>query len=168
MVAALLLDHEFLYIPMILNFPVGLLCLVTLLIIRPDNSSNPLPGHENERDEEGNKAVSSIQRSIRILSELLRNRNVLVLLATVPVAKLVNPITELMLQYIPRKFNLSLASVSFPNSTFQDPVVSCSNSDLGKSSLVNTGNGKLDLAYSHLTNHQGSCADQIPCHIYKS
>ena len=168
MVAALLLDHEFLYTPMILNFPVGLLCLVTLLVIHPDNSSNHLPGHESERDEEGTKAVSSIQRSIRILSELLRNRNFLVLLATVPVAKLVNPITELMLQYIPRKFDLSLASVSFPDSTFQDPVASCSNSHLGKSSLIYTGNRKLDLAYSHLTNHQGSCADQVSYHIYKS
>jgi hypothetical protein len=153
---------------MILNFPVGLLCLVTLFIIRPDNPSDPLPGHENERDEEGIKDVSSIRRSIRILSELLRNRNVLVLLATVPVAKLVNPITELMLQYIPRKFDLSLASVSFPNSTFHNSLPSRSNSHLGKSSLVNTGNGKLDLAYSHLTNHQGSCTDQISCHIYKS
>jgi hypothetical protein len=114
-VTALLLDHEYLFTPMILNFPLGLLCLVTLFIIRPAISSDPQPGDENEQDEEGGKRVSSIRRSIRILSQLLRNRNVLVLLATVPVAKLVNPITELMFQYIPRKFDLSLASVSFPH-----------------------------------------------------
>jgi hypothetical protein len=112
-VAALLLDHGFLYTPMILNFPLGLLCLVTILLIRPDASPDTLPGHENEQDEDGGKRVSSIRHSIHILSQLLHDRNVLVLLATVPVAKLVNPITELMLQYIPRKFDLSLATVSF-------------------------------------------------------
>lgn len=111
-VTALLLDHEYLFTPMILNFPLGLLCLVTLFIIQPDRSSDPLPGDENEQRQEGGKRVSSLRRSIHILSQLLQDQNVLVLLATVPLAKLVNPITELMFQYIPRKFDLSLASAS--------------------------------------------------------
>lgn len=113
--AALLLDHEFLFTPMILNFPVGLLCLVTLSLIRSDNPLHSLVLNENEQDEGGDKMLPSIQRSIRILSQFLRNRNVLVLLATVPVAKLMNPVNEIMFQYIPKKFDLSLAYVSFPH-----------------------------------------------------
>ncbi|KAM6477531.1 hypothetical protein HDV62DRAFT_395214 [Trichoderma sp. SZMC 28011] len=35
MVAAQLLDHNLLFTPMIINFPVGLLCIATLFIIRP-------------------------------------------------------------------------------------------------------------------------------------
>lgn len=100
---------------MILNFPLGFLCLVALFFIRPKNSSHQVPNDENDQDEEESKRDNYLRRSIRILYQLLRDRNVLVLLATVPVAKLVNPITELMFQYIPRKFDLSLASVSFPH-----------------------------------------------------
>ena len=141
---------------------------MTLFIIRPGDSVGPVSGGEIERDEEWTKRVSSVRRSIHILSQLLRDRNLLVLLATVPVAKLVNPITEIMFQYIPRRFDLSLGSVSFMHTNIPCYFSTGSNSYIGKSSLVNTGNGKLDLAYSHLTNHQGSCAEQIPCHIYKS
>jgi hypothetical protein len=125
MVAALLLDHEFLFTPLILNFPVGLLCIVTLLLIRPDHDGlDSRPCHENERAKDTGKIVGSVQRSIGILSQLLRDRTILALLATVPVAKLANPVTELMLQYIPRKFDLSLASVSFPYPTrFQSSML---------------------------------------------
>lgn len=126
MVAAQLLDHEFLFTPMMLNFPVGLLCLVTLFVMRPDATqpTAPLPRdeYESERGSATKVLGSSIRGSSRILSELLRDRNVILLLATVPVAKLVNPITELMLQYIPKKFDLSLASVSFRPIT---PLLRC-------------------------------------------
>ncbi|UKZ51060.1 hypothetical protein TrVGV298_004815 [Trichoderma virens] len=115
MVAAQLLDHDLLFTPMIINFPVSLLCLATLSFIRPcaTHPAAPLPrdGYESERGS-ATKVLGSIRGSSHILSELLQDRNVVALLATVPVAKLVNPVTELMLQYIPKKFDLSLASAS--------------------------------------------------------
>ncbi|RFU81920.1 mfs transporter [Trichoderma arundinaceum] len=115
MVAAQFLDHGFLFTPTLLNFPVGLMCLITLFIIHPGapNPTDPLPRNEYESERgRGTKVLGSMRASSRILSELLHDRNVRLLLATVPVAKLVNPITELMLQYIPKKFDLSLASAS--------------------------------------------------------
>ncbi|KAH8821996.1 major facilitator superfamily domain-containing protein [Xylogone sp. PMI_703] len=112
MVTALLLEHKFLFTPMLLNFPVGLLCLVSLCIMYLTDSDELSSDPDTERNEEGRKLRSSIQHSVRVLYQILCDRNVLVLLATVPVAKLVNPITELMLQYIPRKFDLSLATAS--------------------------------------------------------
>ncbi|OPB36050.1 hypothetical protein A0O28_0112160 [Trichoderma guizhouense] len=115
MVAAQLLDHNLLFTPMIINFPVGLLCIATLFIIRPcaTHPAGPLPrdGYESARGSAA-KVLGSIRGSSHVLSELLKDRNVVALLATVPVAKLVNPVTELMLQYIPKRFGLSLASAS--------------------------------------------------------
>lgn len=64
------------------------------------------------------KVLGSIRGSSHVLSELLQDSNVVALLATVPVAKLVNSVTELMLQYIPKKFGLSLASVSYRSTSF--------------------------------------------------
>jgi hypothetical protein len=121
MVAAQLLDHNLLFTPMIINFPVGLLCLATLSIIRPcaTHPAGPLPrdGYESARGSAA-KVLGSIRGSSHVLSELLKDRNVVALLATVPVAKLVNPVTELMLQYIPKRFGLSLASVGYRSTSF--------------------------------------------------
>lgn len=121
MVAAQLLDHNLLFTPMIINFPVGLLCLATLSILRPcaTHPAAPLPrdGNESVRGS-ATKVLGSIRGSSHVLSELLQDSNVVALLATVPVAKLVNSVTELMLQYIPKKFGLSLASVSYRSTSF--------------------------------------------------
>ncbi|KAL6790345.1 major facilitator superfamily domain-containing protein [Trichoderma sp. SZMC 28013] len=113
MVAAQLLDNNLLFTPMIINFPVGLLCLATLSIIRPcaTDPAAPLPrdGYESARGS-ATKVLGSIRGSSHVLSELLQDSNVVALLATVPVAKLVNP--RRGGQYIPKKFDLSLASAS--------------------------------------------------------
>jgi hypothetical protein len=106
-IAALLLDHDFLLTPLMLNLPIGLLCLIILFVMRADSPA------ENGQSEEGARKLGSVKQSIHVLVHLLRQRKILVLLATVPVAKMVNPLNELMLQYIPRKFNMSLASVCF-------------------------------------------------------
>ncbi|UKZ84110.1 uncharacterized protein TrAFT101_000033 [Trichoderma asperellum] len=114
-VAAQLLDHNLLFTLMIINFPVGLLCLATLSIIRPCATHPAAPllrdGYESVRGS-ATKVLGSIRGSSHVLSELLQDSNVVALLVTVPVAKLVNPVTELMLQYIAKKFDLSLASAS--------------------------------------------------------
>ncbi|OKL58375.1 hypothetical protein UA08_06366 [Talaromyces atroroseus] len=112
MLAATLLEHEYLFTLMMLNFPLGLLCLITIFMLRLDNNRSASADVEDELDNEPVDLVSSIRRSLRILPQLLHDRYIVVLLSTVPVAKLLNPIMELMFQYIPRKFGLSLAWTS--------------------------------------------------------
>ena len=119
LVTALLLDHGLLFTPLILNFPAGLLCLVTLLVIGSNPYPGALPDLDNVQNTEGSTpAPGPVQSSISILSQVLRNRNVLLLLATVPVAKSVTPVTELMWQYVPKRFDMSLATVSPPLLSF--------------------------------------------------
>jgi hypothetical protein len=113
MLAATLLEREHPFISMILNFPLGLLCLIAVFMLRSDNDI-----HDTSAPEVGTKEptdfVSSVRRSLSILPQLFHNRYLLVLLSTVPVAKMLNPVTELMFQYIPRKFDVSLAWVCSP------------------------------------------------------
>ncbi|KAK6086077.1 major facilitator superfamily transporter [Seiridium cupressi] len=110
LVTAALLDHGLLLMPLMLNFPIGVLCLLTLVVLHIDNSSESVPGCDNEQDADKSNTFRSIRHSIRILSEALRDRNVLILLATVPVAKVVNPIGEVTWQYVPKKYGISLAA----------------------------------------------------------
>ncbi|KAK6087838.1 major facilitator superfamily transporter [Seiridium cupressi] len=110
LVTAALLDHGLLLMPLMLNFPIGVLCLLTLVVLHIDNSSESVPGCDNEQDADKSNTFRSIRHSIRILSEALRDRNVLILLATVPVAKAVNPIGEVTWQYVPKKYGISLAA----------------------------------------------------------
>lgn len=110
LITASLLDHGLLFTPLILNFPLCLFCIGTLVIIRSSEATNE-DGHEGESPE---TLLSSIQRGVSVLFEILRSRNVLVLLATVPIAKSSTPIEELMLQYIPKRFGLSFAKVGLP------------------------------------------------------
>ncbi len=131
LVTAALLDSGFLLTPLILNFPIGLLCLATLTIIPADTSSKSLPNHGDEQDDDHPKTFSSFRRSVRILSQVLRDRNVLVLLATVPVAKASNPVLELMYQYVPKRFGLSFPTVSLHLPRLSAIAFSYSNSCLG-------------------------------------
>ncbi|KAK9775194.1 putative Major facilitator superfamily domain-containing protein [Seiridium cardinale] len=112
LITAALLDRGLLLTPLMLNFPIGVLCLLTLVVLHIDNSSESVPGRDNEPDADKSNTFSSIRHSIRILSEALRDRNVLILLATVPVAKAVNPIGEVTWQYVPKKYGISLAAAS--------------------------------------------------------
>ncbi|KAB5554577.1 major facilitator superfamily domain-containing protein [Coniochaeta sp. 2T2.1] len=127
LIAAAFLDHGFLFLPLLLNFPIGLLCIASLAFVRGTKSSGSAtsgrPDVQDDDDDEhinnnnnnnnGNLDTSrSIRHSARILGEVLQNPAVLVLLATVPVAKAVNPIGELTWQYIPKKFGISFAETS--------------------------------------------------------
>lgn len=117
MLAASLLEREHPFISMILNFPLGLLCLVAIFMLRSDDNKQTASA-ENRSDstKEPTDFISSVRHSLSILPQLFHNRYLLVLLSTVPVAKMLNPVMELMFQYIPRKFDVSLAWVCFPPS----------------------------------------------------
>jgi hypothetical protein len=167
LITSLFLDHEFLFTPMILNFPVCLICLVTLLMIRPGSASEPSSNHEDEQDEQQDKTEGSIRHSIGVLSQILRDRNALVLLATVPVARLISPITDLMLQYIPRKFDVSLGSVSCYISK-SSVHITLSLTNLGKQSAIIAGSRKLDLACDPFTNLEERGSGPISNYAYPS
>lgn len=114
MLAATLLEREHPFISMILNFPLGLLCLVAIFLLRSDKNQRASADDGNDLTKEDTADfISSVRRSLSILPQLFHNRYVLVLLSTVPVAKMLNPVMELMFQYIPRKFDVSLAWVRF-------------------------------------------------------
>jgi cobalamin biosynthesis protein CobD/CbiB len=104
--AAALLDRGHLYMPLMLNFPVGLLCLLALLAIHLVTSKDSASHKDQET-----RDIPSIKSSIRNLVNVLRDTNVLALLATVPVAKSISPIGELTWQYIPKRFRVSLSDV---------------------------------------------------------
>ena len=129
LIAASLLDNGLLFLPLLLNFPIGLLCIGCLAVIHSTKSSEPAASRRTDElddgDEDDNKnnanskhgnlnASQSIRHSARILREALQDPAVLMLLATVPVAKAVNPIGELTWQYIPKKFGISFAEVITP------------------------------------------------------
>ncbi|KAA8629207.1 hypothetical protein SMACR_03730 [Sordaria macrospora] len=144
--AAALLDRGREMAAMGLNFPLGVGCLVVLWCLPGSRKGERrggggggegeglLNGGERESDGDGdvNKHVtmtlslssllSSGKRSTAVLSELLaHDRRVLVLLATIPIAKCINPVEELMVQYIPKRFDISLASVSSASSSSTSP-----------------------------------------------
>lgn len=104
--AAALLDRGHLYMPLMLNFPVGLLCLLALLAIHIVTSKDPASHKDQET-----RDIPSIKSSIHSLVNVLRDTNVVALLATVPVAKSISPIGELTWQYIPKRFRVSLSDV---------------------------------------------------------
>lgn len=113
MLAATLLERDHAFVSMILNFPLGLLCLVTIFMLRPDTSRTDPTDDGNDLTKQPADFVSSVRRSLNILPQLFHNRYLLALLSTVPIAKMLNPVMELMFQYIPRKFDVSLAWVRF-------------------------------------------------------
>ncbi|KAK8040248.1 hypothetical protein PG991_000036 [Apiospora marii] len=116
LVTAWFLDHELLFAPVLLSIPLGCLCLVSLVLIRPQATSTvqvPASDCENEleQEEEGGTLLGTLRHSWGIVTQLFEDRRVVVLLAAVPLAKLNTPMAELTLQYIPEKFDLSIASV---------------------------------------------------------
>ncbi|KAK7930996.1 hypothetical protein PG985_001708 [Apiospora marii] len=117
LVTAWFLDHELLFAPVLLSIPLGCLCLVSLVLIRPQATSTvqvPASDCENEleQEEEGGTLLGTLRHSWGIVTQLFEDRRVVVLLAAVPLAKLNTPMAELTLQYIPEKFDLSIASAS--------------------------------------------------------
>lgn len=140
LVTAWFLDQELLFAPILLSIPLGLLCLVSLALIRPLAATAKVTGPdcENEREEEEGRRtlLGNLRRSWGIVTQLLKDRRVVVLLAAVPLAKLNNPMAELTLQYIPEKFDMSIASVSL--SVFANGVPFLT-SDLGQPCLVGQG-----------------------------
>lgn len=138
LIAAAFLDRGLLFMPLLLNFPIGVLCIASLAFVRGTRySGSAASGRQDVQDEDdvqhinnndnnnnGNLDTSrSIRHSARILVEVLQNPAVLVLLATVPVAKAVNPIGELTWQYIPKRFGISFAEViGFPSHLQTLPV----------------------------------------------
>ncbi|KAK8085890.1 major facilitator superfamily transporter [Apiospora hydei] len=113
LVTAWFLDRGLLFAPIFLSIPLGLLCLVALALIRPEAPAEVLSDCDSELDEDN---VSSLRDTLRhswsIATQLFKDRRVFVLLAAVPLAKLNTPMTELTLQYIPEKFDMSIASAS--------------------------------------------------------
>ncbi|KAK8115443.1 hypothetical protein PG984_011945 [Apiospora sp. TS-2023a] len=115
LVTAWFLDHELLFAPILLSIPIGFLCLVSLALIRPQATAPKIvvSDCESELEEQGSSTlIDSLRQSWNIVTQLFKDRRVVVLLAAVPLAKLNTPMTELTLQYIPEKFDLSIASAS--------------------------------------------------------
>lgn len=117
LVTAWLLDQELLFTPILLSIPFGFLCLISLALIRPQATPAKVVVSDCEselEEEEENKGtlMATLSHSWGIVTQIFKDRRVVVLLAAVPLAKLNTPMTELILQYIPEKFDLSIASVS--------------------------------------------------------
>ncbi|KAJ4389993.1 hypothetical protein N0V93_007466 [Gnomoniopsis smithogilvyi] len=130
---AVLLDHGYIFAPLMLNFPIGLVCLLVLALIPRIDAKNTdqvgvsvLARSEatNEADQKS-KLLTSVRHSSRIMAKVVDNRNVTLLLATVPIAKASNSVIELMFQYVPKKFDQSFATVSriLSVSTFESLVL---------------------------------------------
>ncbi|KAK8043986.1 hypothetical protein PG993_004010 [Apiospora rasikravindrae] len=63
---------------------------------------------ERERGEYGGSSIkAAVHHSWGIVTQLFKGRQVVVLLAAVPLAKLNTPMTGLTLHYIPEKFNIN-------------------------------------------------------------
>ncbi|KAK8054421.1 hypothetical protein PG996_013722 [Apiospora saccharicola] len=115
LVTAWFLDQELLFAPILLSIPLGFLCLVSLALIRPQATVAKVVAYDCESElEEGERStlIGTLRQSCDIVTQLFKDRRVVVLLAAVPLAKLNTPMTELTLQYIPEKFDLSIASAS--------------------------------------------------------
>lgn len=140
--AAAMLDRGWEMGAMGMNFPLGVGCLVVLGCMPAaapggkkgeEESESTCGGSGEGGDSDGvdggegddskhvtassslsvSSLLFSVKHSTAVMSQLLTNdRRVLVLLATIPIAKCINPVEELMVQYIPRRFDISLASAS--------------------------------------------------------
>lgn len=111
--AAALVDQQYLFTAVMSAFPIGLALWVTLFMIpaESDNDKKTTTDVDVVEEEIVLTFGESIRKSLHLMSQILRDGNVLLLLATVPIAFLRQSISELWLQYIPKKFGLSLGSV---------------------------------------------------------
>lgn len=119
-IAAALLDRGRLLVPLMLNVPLCLICLLVLAMMPRTESSDHSEAAEasvlalgEDHNVEGKWEIfASLRRSTVVMVHVLRDHNVLLLLAIVPVAKASNSVAELMFQYVPKRFDQSFAAVS--------------------------------------------------------
>lgn len=112
LITAWFLDQELLFAPILLSLPLGILCLISLVLIRPKVAIEEGLASGTEPSGDANTVNGTLRHSWGIITQLCKDRKVLLLLAAVPLAKLNTPMTELTFQYIPEKFDMSVAAVS--------------------------------------------------------
>ncbi|RDW78927.1 uncharacterized protein DSM5745_05779 [Aspergillus mulundensis] len=109
-----LLDHGRLFTPLVLNFPIGLVALLVLSRIRPISNKEDADRQDEAKDP--NHIIPALRHEIRAavmaLSRLLRRPRGLSLLIAVPLAKLADPLAEVTLLFVQRKFNTDFAHAS--------------------------------------------------------
>ncbi|KAK8118279.1 major facilitator superfamily transporter [Apiospora kogelbergensis] len=112
LIMAWFLDQELLFAPLLFSLPLGLLCLVSLALMRPKVAAKEVCHDEIDEDRNTTSIKGTLRYSGGIIKQLFKDGRVLILLVAVPLAKLNTPMTELTLQYIPEKFDMSVAAVS--------------------------------------------------------
>ncbi|KAK6854955.1 hypothetical protein PG995_008487 [Apiospora arundinis] len=112
LITAWFLDQELLFAPILLSLPLGILCLISLVLIRPKVAIEEGLASGTEPSGDANTVNGTLRHSWGIITQLCKDRKVLLLLAAVPLAKLNTPMTELTFQYIPEKFDMSVAAAS--------------------------------------------------------
>lgn len=115
LITAWFLDQELLFAPLLFSLPLGLLCLVSLALMRPKVAAKEVCHDETDEDRNTTSMKGTLRYSWGIIKQLFKDGRVLILLVTVPLAKLNTPMTELTLQYIPEKFDMSVAAVRSPS-----------------------------------------------------
>jgi hypothetical protein len=114
-IAALLLEKKLEYMPLVLVFPVCTTCLLTLFFMKPKQVAKTARECESGiPEEESILGMGSLLKGVHAVVEICQNPNILILLAIFPITKLIDTIYGVMIQYIPRRFGLSFATVSIP------------------------------------------------------
>jgi hypothetical protein len=114
-IAALFIDKKLEYMPLVLTFPVCMICLLTLFFMRPKKmTKTALECERANSNEERKWELGSLLQGAHAVVEICQNPNIMILLAIFPITKLIDTIYAVMLQYIPRRFGLSFATVSIP------------------------------------------------------
>ncbi|VUC34832.1 unnamed protein product [Clonostachys rosea] len=111
--AALFMEKKLEHMPLVLTFPISLVCFLTLFFMRPKKVAKTARECESGNAEEERKlGVGSLLKGVHTVVEICQDPNVLILLAIFPITRLIETIFAVMLQYIPRRFGLSFATSS--------------------------------------------------------
>lgn len=108
-VTASLMENGYLFTPMVLNFPIGVVALITLFWIRPNRqirSNNPSMGLVTWR-----ALKIEVASALAALTRLMVKPGGFGLLVAVPLAKMADPMAEVTLLYVQKKFEFSFPQV---------------------------------------------------------
>ena len=108
-ITASLMENGYLFTPMVLNWPVGIIALITLFWIRPihqTRSNGPKMGLVTWR-----ALKAELASTLAALTRLITKPSGFGLLVAVPLAKMADPLAEVTLLYVQKKFDFSFAQV---------------------------------------------------------
>lgn len=120
-VTSSLMENGYLFTPMVLNFPVGIVTLIALFWIRPihqTRSSNPEVGLVTWR-----ALKIELASTFAALTRLMTKPGGFGLLMAVPLAKMVEPLAEVTLLYVQKKFDFSFAQVRGLSQLLAQPII---------------------------------------------